>query len=71
MQSSKEQQEKIREFPQWSMQGNRGKQQNRKEQRSHLKIRDTKETFHPKMGTIKDRNGMDIIEAEDIKKTSQ
>ena len=35
------------------------------------KIRDTKETFHPKMGTIKDRNGMDIIEAEDIKKTSQ
>ena len=35
------------------------------------KIRDTKGTFHAKMGTIKDRNGMDIIEAEDIKKTSQ
>ena len=32
------------------------------------KIRDTKETFHAKMGTIKDRNGMDLIEAEDIKK---
>ena len=32
------------------------------------KIRDTKETFHAKMGTVKDRNGMDITEAEDIKK---
>ena len=32
------------------------------------KIRDTKGTFLPKMGTIKDRNGMDLTEAEDIKK---
>ena len=32
------------------------------------KIRDTKGTFHPKMGSIKDRNGMDLTEAEDIKK---
>ena len=32
------------------------------------KIRDTKETFHAKMGSIKDRNGMDLIEAEKIKK---
>ena len=32
------------------------------------KIRDTKGTFHAKMGTIKDRNGMDLREAEDIKK---
>ena len=32
------------------------------------KIRDTKGTFHAKMGTIKDRNGMDITETEDIKK---
>ena len=32
------------------------------------KIRDTKETFHAKMGSIKDRNGMDLTEAEDIKK---
>ena len=32
------------------------------------KIRDTKRTFHVKMGTIKDRNGMDLTEAEDIKK---
>ena len=32
------------------------------------KIRDTKETFHAKMGSIKDRNGMDLTEAEDFKK---
>ena len=32
------------------------------------KIRDPKETFHAKMGTIKDRNGIDLMEAEDIKK---
>ena len=32
------------------------------------KIRDTKGTFHAKMGSIRDRNGMDITEAEDIKK---
>ena len=32
------------------------------------KIRDTKGTFHAKMGTIKDRNGMDLKEAEDMKK---
>ena len=32
------------------------------------KIRDTKGTFHAKMGTIKDRNGMGLTEAEDIKK---
>ena len=31
------------------------------------KIRDTKGTFHAKMGTIKDRNGMDLTEPEDIK----
>ena len=31
------------------------------------KIRDSKETFHAKMGTIKDRNDMDLTEAEDIK----
>ena len=35
------------------------------------KIRDTKGAFHAKMGTIKDRNGMDLIEAEDIKKRWQ
>ena len=31
-------------------------------------MRDTKGTFHAKMGSIKDRNGLDLIEAEDIKK---
>ena len=35
------------------------------------KIRDTKGTFHSKMGSIKDRNDMDLTEAEDIKKTWQ
>ena len=35
------------------------------------KIRDTKGTFHAKMGTIKDRNGMNLTEAEEIKKNTQ
>ena len=35
------------------------------------KTRDTKGTFHAKMGSIKDRNGMDLTEAEDIKKRWQ
>ena len=35
------------------------------------KIRDTKGTFHAKMGTINDRNGVDLTEAEDIKKRQQ
>ena len=35
------------------------------------KIKDTEETFHAKMGTIKDRNGMNLTEAEDIKKRWQ
>ena len=43
------------------------------ERLDHLfkKIRDTKGIFHAKMGTIKDRNGMDLTEAEDIKKRWQ
>ena len=52
------------------MQRNRGKQQN--ETRDLFKkIRDTKGTFHAKMGSTKDRNGMDLIETEDIKKRWQ
>ena len=40
--------------------------------RDHFKkIRDTKGTFHAEMGSIKDRNGMDLTEAEDIKKRWQ
>ena len=43
------------------------------EKKRHLfkKIRDTKGTFHVKMGSIKDGNGMDLTEAEDIKKRWQ
>ena len=46
---------------------------NRMGKTRHLfkKIRDTKETFHAKMGSMKDRNGMDLTEAEDIKKKWQ
>ena len=46
------------------------KENNRMEKTRDLfkKNRDTKETVHTKMGTIKDRNGMDLTEAEDIKK---
>ena len=45
------------------------KKNNRKEKRDLFeKIRDTKGPFHAKMGTIKDRKGMDLTEAEDIKK---
>ena len=50
------------------MQRNGGKQQNGKDQRSLQENRDTKETFHANMGTIKDRNYMDQT---DIKKRQQ
>ena len=43
----------------------------RKTRDGFKKIRDTKGTFHAKMGSIKDRNGMDLTEAEDIKKRWQ
>ena len=55
------------------MQKNKGKQYNvsRKTRDLFNKITDTKGTFHAKMGTIKDRNGMDLTEEEDIKKRWQ
>ena len=54
------------------MQRNRGKQLRKGKTRDHFKkIRDTKGTFHAQMGSIKDRNGIDLIEAEDIKKRWQ
>ena len=53
------------------MQRNRGKQQNGKTGYLFKEIRDTKGPFHAKMGTIKGRNGMDLTEAEDIKKRWQ
>ena len=48
----------------------RNRRKNRREETTGLfkKIRDTKGTFHAKMGTIRDRDGMDLTEAEDIKK---
>ena len=59
-----------RAFPQWSVQRNIGN--NRMEKTGDLfkKIRDTKGTFHAKMDTIQDRSGMDLTEAEDVKKKS-
>ena len=46
------------------MQRNSGKQQNGKARDLFKKIRDTKGTFHAKMGSIKDRNGMDLTEKD-------
>ena len=68
MQSSKEQQGDERVF--LSNQCKEIEENNRMGRSRDLfkKIRDTKGTFHAKMGTIKDRNCMDLIEAEDIKK---
>ena len=53
------------------MQRNRGKHRIGKTRDLFKKIRDTKGMFHAKMGTIKDRNGMDLTEAEDINKKWQ
>ena len=50
------------------MQRNKGKNRMGKTRDHFKKIRDTKGTFHAKMGTIKDRNGMDLTEAEDIRR---
>ena len=52
------------------MQRNRGNRM-RKTRDLFKKIRDTKGTFHTKMGTIQDRNDMDLTEAEDIKRWQQ
>ena len=50
------------------MQRNRGNNRMGNTRDLFKKIRDTKGTFHAKMSSIKDRNGMDLTEAEDIKK---
>ena len=50
------------------MQSNRGNDRMGKTRDLFKKIRDTKGTFHAKMGLIKDRNGSDLAEAEDIKR---
>ena len=53
------------------MKRNRGENRMGKTRDLFKKIRDTKGTFHAKMGTIKDINSMDLTEAEDIKKRWQ
>ena len=70
MQSSKEQQGEIRKL---SSVIKEIEENNRigKTRDLFKKIRNTKGTFHAKMGSIKDRNGMDLTEAEDIKKRWQ
>ena len=65
MQYSKEYQGEIR------MQRNRGNNRMGKTRDLFKKIRDTKGTFHSKMDIIRDRNDMDLTEAEDIKKRWQ
>ena len=68
MQSSKEQQGEVRK-PSSVISAERKKENNRMGKTRDLfkKIRDTKGTFHAKMGSIKDINGMHLTEAEDIK----
>ena len=68
MQSSKEQQGEIKPSSVNSAKKQRKTIEMGKIRDLFKKIRDTKETFHAKMGTKKDRNGMDLTEAEDIKK---
>ena len=72
MQSSKEQQGDIRKTSS-VISAKKIEENNRMGQTRDLfkKIRDTKERFHSKMGSIKDRNCMDLTEAEDIKKRWQ
>ena len=67
MQSSKEQQEEIRK-PSSAINDKEKNNRMGKTRYVFKKIRHTKGTFHAKMGSRKDRNGMDLTEAEDIKK---
>ena len=71
MQSSKEQQGETRKPSSVISAKKQRKEQNGKDQRSLQEIRATKGTFHAKMVSIKDRNGMGPTEAEDIKRTWQ
>ena len=73
MQSSKEQQGEIRK-PSSAINAEKQRKTTEWERKTRdlfKKIRDTKGIFHVKMGSIKDRNGMDLTEAEDIKKRWQ
>ena len=71
MQSFKEQQGEREKPFSVIVQRNRGNNRMGKTRDLFKKIRDTKGTFHAKMSSIKDRNGMDLTEAEDIKKRWQ
>ena len=72
MQRSKEQQKEIRKPSSATNAKKQRKTTDFLSTRDHFKkIRDAKGTFHAKMGLIKGRNGMDLIEAEDIKKRWQ
>ena len=71
MQSSKEQQGEIRKPSSVINEKKQRKTRTQKNRYSSKKIRDTKRTFHTKMGTIKDRNCIDITEVEDTKKRWQ
>ena len=72
MESSKEQQGEINKKAFLSDQCKEIEENNRKGSRDLFKkIRDTKRTFHAMMGTIKDRNGMNLTEAKDVKKRWQ
>ena len=69
MQSSKEQQgENKKDFLSEQCKEKEGNNRMRKTRDFYKKIRDTKGTYHAKMGTIKDTNGMDLTEAEEVKK---
>ena len=71
MQSSKEQQGEIRKPSEVINTKTQKKTQSGKDQRSLQKARDIKGTFHAITSTIKDRNGKDLTEAEDTKKSWQ
>ena len=71
MQSSKEKQEEVREPSSVINEKRDGNHRMEKTRDLFKKIGDTKETFYAKMDTIKDRNGMDLTQAEDIKKRWQ
>ena len=68
MQSSKEQHRKIKKPSSVNNAKKQRKTRMGKTRDLFKKISDTKGTFHAKMGTIKDRNGVDLAEAEDIKR---
>ena len=70
MQSTREQQEEIRK-PSSAINAEKEEKNRMGKAKDLKKIRDTKGIFHAKMGSIKNRKGMDVTEAKDIKKRWQ